>query len=103
LIWEEIILQKPNENREKNMEIHELKQKNRTNQAVLSEILREIDTIKNNHLAHMDERIDGLSAELKETRSDLNARFDKFDERLWVLMGLVTTSLLGIVISMMFG
>jgi FtsZ-binding cell division protein ZapB len=85
------------------MEIHELKQKNRTNQAVLSEILREIDTIKNNHLAHMDERIDGLSAELKETRSDLNARFDKFDERLWVLMGLVTTSLLGIVISMMFG
>ena len=85
------------------MSIHEIPQKNRTNQAVLSEILREIDTIKNNHLFHMDQRIDDLGEQLKETRSDLNARFDKFDERLWVLMGLVTTSLLGIVISMMFG
>jgi hypothetical protein len=95
-------LQKPNENREKITEIHNIPQKNRTNQAVLSEILREIATIKDNHIFHMDQRIDGLNEELKDTRIELNAKFDKLDERIYALIGLVATSLLGIVIGLIF-
>jgi DNA polymerase I-like protein with 3'-5' exonuclease and polymerase domains len=103
LNWEEIILQKTNENREKVTEIHNISQKNRTNQAVLSEILREIATIKENNNAHMDARIDELGEQLKDTREELNAKFEKLDERIYALIGLVATSLLGIVISLLFG
>lgn len=85
------------------MEIHNIPQKNRTNQQVLSTILQEIDTLKSNHFSHTDARIDGLSEQLKDTREELNTKFDKLDERIWLLVGLVTTSLLGIVISLIFG
>jgi len=36
---------------------------------------------------------------LKETKEEFNKRFDRLDERLWLVIGLVITTLVGIVVS----
>lgn len=68
-------------------------------QIQLHDLHREIDTIKNNHLVHIAQDIDELSAELKDTKDTFEKRFDKLDERLWLVIGLVVTTLVGIVVS----
>lgn len=68
-------------------------------QIQLHDLHREIDTIKNNHLHHIAMDIDNLSAELKDTKEVFDKRFDKLDERLWLVIGLVVTTLVGIVVS----
>ena len=65
----------------------------------LADLHREIDTIKNNHLHHMQIDLTNLSAELKDTKDVFDKRFDKLDERLWLVIGLIVTTLVGIVVS----
>ena len=65
----------------------------------LEKLHQEIDTIKNNHLVHIAQDIDNLDAALKETKTEIKERFDKLDERLWLVIGLVVTTLVGIVVS----
>lgn len=72
-------------------------------QLQLHDLHREIDTIKNNHLHHMQIDITNLDAALKETKQEINQRFDKIDERIWVVVGLVITTLITIVLSQVFG
>jgi PP-loop superfamily ATP-utilizing enzyme len=64
---------------------------------------QEIDVIKNNHLAHIALDIDELDTALKETKTEIKERFDKLDERMWVIMGLVVTTLATIVLAAVFG
>lgn len=71
-------------------------------QIQLADLHREIDTIKNNHLVHIAQDIDDLDVALKETKEDINKRFDKIDERIWWLVGLVVTTLVTIVLSSVF-
>jgi len=68
-------------------------------QIQIHELHSEIKIIKDNHLAHLAADIDALSAELKDTKDVFDKRFDKLDERLWVVIGLVITTLVGIVVS----
>lgn len=68
-------------------------------QIQLNDLHREIDLIKNNHLHHIALDIDNLSAELKDTKEVFDKRFDRLDERLWLVIGLVVTTLVGIVVS----
>jgi hypothetical protein len=65
----------------------------------LEKIHQEIDVIKNNHLVHIAQDIDNLDVALKETKVEIKERFDKLDERLWLVVGLVVTTLVGIVVS----
>lgn len=78
-------------------------QLNVEHQIQLNDLHREIDTIKNNHLHHMQMDLDNLDTALKETKEEVNRRFDKIDERLWWVVGLVITTLITIVLSQVFG
>lgn len=68
-------------------------------QIQLHELHSEIQLIKDNHLAHIAQDIDDLKAELKDTKDTFDKRFDRLDERLWLVVGLVVTTLIGIVVS----
>ena len=68
-------------------------------QIQLNDLHKEIDLIKNNHLHHIQLDLDNLSAEIKDTKDVFEKRFDKLDERLWLVVGLVVTTLVGIVVS----
>ncbi len=68
-------------------------------QLQLNDLHNEIRIIKENHLAHIAADIDDLDIALKETKEDFNKRFDKLDERIWLVIGLVVTTLIGIVVS----
>ena len=69
----------------------------------LADLHREIDTIKNNHLVHIAQDIDELEVSLKETKTEMKERFDKIDERIWLVVGLVVTTLITIVLATVFG
>jgi SMC interacting uncharacterized protein involved in chromosome segregation len=69
----------------------------------LEKLHQEIDVIKNNHLVHIAQDIDDLDIALKETKTEINQRFDKLDERLWLVIGLVVTTLITIVLAAVFG
>lgn len=68
-------------------------------QIQMHELHSEIQLIKDNHLVHIAQDIDELDLALKDTRESFDKRFDKLDERLWVVIGLVVTTLVGIVVS----
>lgn len=68
-------------------------------QIQIHELHSEIQTIKDNHLHHLQLNLNNLSAEIKDTKDTFEKRFDKLDERLWWLVGLVVTTLIGIVVS----
>jgi len=68
-------------------------------QIQLHELHSEIQVIKDNHLVHIAQDIDALSAEIKDTKDVFEKRFDRLDERLWLVIGLVITTLVGIVVS----
>jgi hypothetical protein len=72
-------------------------------QIQLNDLHKEISVIKDNHLVHLAEDIDNLDVSLKETKVEINARFDKLDDRLWLIVGLVVTTLATIVLSQVFG
>jgi hypothetical protein len=68
-------------------------------QMQLQDLHKEIEIIKNNHLHHLQMDLTNLSVELKDTKDTFDKRFDKLDERLWLVIGLVVTTLVGIVVS----
>jgi hypothetical protein len=68
-------------------------------QIQLHELHSEITLIKDNHLVHIAQDIDDLKTELKDTKDSFDKRFDRLDERLWLVIGLVVTTLVGIVVS----
>lgn len=72
-------------------------------QLQLQDLHSEIDLIKNNHLVHIAQDIDDLNVALKETKTEMKERFDKLDERLFLVAGLVVTTLITIVLATVFG
>ena len=65
------------------------------------QLAQEIDTIKNNHLAHMAQDIDELKEDLKDTRKEFNNKLDRLDNRIWWILGLTVTTLVTILVSSM--
>ena len=72
-------------------------------QMQLQDLHNEINVIKNNHLHHMQMDLTNLSNELKDTKDTFDKRFDKLDERMWLIVGLVITTLITIVVGTVFG
>ena len=67
------------------------------------ELAREIEVIKENHLAHIAEDIDDLKDAVKENRQFFQDRLDRMDSRIWWIMGITLTSLISIVLSHYLG
>ena len=67
---------------------------------MLNDLAFDVKTIKENHLAHLSDSVESLSVEIKETKSDLNEKFNRLDDRLFQLMmialGGLAATLLGI-------
>lgn len=61
------------------------------------ELHNEIEQIKNNHLTHMMEDIDDLKDAVKENRIFFTERLDRLDNRIFMILGLVVTTLLTII------
>ena len=65
------------------------------------QLAQEIDTIKNNHLAHMAQDIDELKEDIKDNRKFFTERMDRLDNRIWWVLGLTVTTLVSILIGSM--
>ena len=60
------------------------------------ELHREIEIIKDNHLAHMAEDIDELKDSIKDNREFFTKRMDQLDNRIWWIMGLTVSTLIAL-------
>lgn len=61
----------------------------------------EIKVIKENHLVHIHDCIHRLEDEVKDNRKFFTERLDRLDSRIWMIMGLVVTTLITILGSLM--
>ena len=64
------------------------------------ELHREIEIIKNNHLAHIEQDLDSLDTAVKENRKYFETRLDRLDNRIWGLVLLAISSLGATIASM---
>jgi ribosome assembly protein YihI (activator of Der GTPase) len=62
------------------------------------ELHREIEIIKNNHLAHIEQDLDNLDTAVKDNRKYFETRLDRLDNRIWGLV-LLALSTLGATIA----
>jgi len=67
------------------------------------ELHKEIEQIKNNHLAHMMEDIDELQQAVKENRLFFQDRLDRLDNRIFWILGMVLTTLVTLVATILGG
>jgi len=67
------------------------------------ELHKEIEQIKNNHLAHMAEDIDELKDAVKENRDFFIGRLDRLDNRIFWILGMVLTTLVTLVATLVGG
>lgn len=64
------------------------------------ELHREIEIIKNNHLAHIEQDLDSLDTAVKDNRKYFETRLDRLDNRIWGLVLLAISSLGATIASM---
>ena len=65
------------------------------------ELHKEIEQIKNNHLAHIHKDIDNLWVDVKDNRKYFQERLDRLDNRIWAIVLLSLGTLASTVIGMM--
>lgn len=61
------------------------------------ELHTEIEQIKNNHLAHMAEDIDELKESVKDNREFFIGRLDRLDNRIFWILGMVLSTLVTLI------
>lgn len=67
------------------------------------ELHREIEIIKDNHLAHIHDCIHRLEEDVKDNRKFFTDRLDRLDNRIWWILGLTVTSLISILVAHLGG
>jgi hypothetical protein len=67
------------------------------------ELHREIELIKDNHLAHIHDCIHRLEEDVKDNRKFFTDRLDRLDNRIWWILGLTVTSLISILVAHLGG
>ena len=67
------------------------------------ELHKEIEQIKNNHLAHMAEDIDELQDAVKDNREFFQGRLDRLDNRIFWILGMVLSTLVTLVATLVGG
>ena len=68
-------------------------------QAEIIKLQKDVEVIRDNHLAHMADDIDELKKDISENRKFFVERMDKLDNRIWWIMGFTVTTLVTVVIS----
>ena len=63
----------------------------------------ELKAIKDHELKHVKKEIEDVKEFTRENRREFNGRMDKIDVRLWGIMLLSLSTLLGIVASILWG
>ncbi len=67
------------------------------------ELHREIEIIKDNHLAHIHDCIHRLEEDVKDNRTFFTQRLDRLDNRIWWILGLTVTSLISVLVAQFGG
>ena len=62
----------------------------------------EIQVIKENHLKHIHDCIHRLDREVKDNRRFFTERLDRLDSRIWWIMGLVVSTLLAVIVELLY-
>ena len=71
-----------------------------TKRVIVKDLHNEIDQIKKNHLAHMAEDIDELREAVKDNRTFFQGRLDRLDNRIYMIMGGVGTTLITLLVAL---
>ncbi len=71
-----------------------------TKRVTVKDLHNEIDQIKKNHLAHMAEDIDELREAVKDNRTFFQGRLDRLDNRIYMIMGGVGTTLITLLVAL---
>jgi hypothetical protein len=66
----------------------------------IKDLAREIEVVKDVHLAHIHECIHRVEDELKSNKEHFNTRIDKLDNRIFWVLGLTVSTLVSIIASM---
>jgi hypothetical protein len=66
----------------------------------IKELAKEIETVKDVHLAHIHDCIHRVEDELKSNKEHFNTRIDKLDNRIFWVLGLTVTTLAGVIANM---
>ncbi len=67
------------------------------------ELHREIEIIKDNHLAHIHDCIHRLEEDVKDNRTFFTQRLDRLDNRIWWILGLTVTSVISVLVAQFGG
>jgi hypothetical protein len=67
------------------------------------ELHREIELIKDNHLAHIHDCIHRLEEDVKDNRKFFTQRLDRLDNRIWWILGITVTSLISVLVAQFGG
>ena len=73
------------------------------NRVTVKHLHNEIDQIKKNHLAHMAQDIDELREAVKDNRTFFQGRLDRLDNRIYMIMGGVGTTLVTLLVALIGG
>jgi hypothetical protein len=63
-------------------------------------LAKEIETVKDVHLAHIHECIHRVEDELKSNKEHFNGRIDKLDSRIFWVLGLTVSTLASVIANM---
>ena len=73
------------------------------NRVTVKDLHNEIDQIKKNPLAHMAKDIDELREAVKDNRTFFQGRLDRLDNRIYMIMGGVGTTLVTLLVALIGG
>lgn len=71
-------------------------------QIQMEQLHREIQILRDNHIEHLREDVEAVKTEIHTVKTEFDKRFDRLDDRLWMLVGLTATTLITIVIAAVF-
>ena len=69
----------------------------------VQELHKEIEQIKDNHLAHMMDDIDELKEAVKDNRNFFIGRLDRIENRIYWILGLAFTTLASVIVAIVGG
>ncbi len=67
------------------------------------ELTKEIEIIRDNHLAHIHDCIHRLEEDVKENRKFFTTRLDRMDNRIWLVLGATVSTLITILGTIIAG
>jgi len=77
------------------------KPKSHVNQQIqINDLARDIETIKDNHLVHLEMSVMDLKQEVKDNKDHFNSRIDRLDNRIFWVLGLTVSTLASVIASM---